>query len=203
MPNSAFGLTGAFLALPPGAMVDFAGTTAPSGWLMADGSAISRSVYAQLFQAIGVAYGVGDGSTTFNLPDFRGRFARYMDNMGTAAGAASRDTGRVLGAAQTQATAKNGLSNASSSVSASGSTNTAGSHNHTIAWYGNGTGVNGTGTAGGDSGSALGGSSANGVSSAGSHDHTVSVSGTANAQTITGDAETRPINLACHRIIKV
>ena len=204
MSNSAFGLTGAFLALPPGAMVDFAGTAAPSGWLMADGSAISRSVYANLFQAIGVTYGVGDNSTTFNLPDFRGRFARYMDNMGTAAGAAGRDTGRVLsGTAQGQATAKNGLSNSSSSISGSGSTNLAGIHSHSISWYGNGTGVQGTGTAGGDLSSPSGSGSANGVANNGSHSHSVSVSGTADAQTITGDAETRPINLACHRIIKV
>lgn len=47
---------------------------APSGWLPCDGAAISRSTYAALFTAIGTAYGAGDGSTTFNVPDLRGRF---------------------------------------------------------------------------------------------------------------------------------
>jgi microcystin-dependent protein len=84
--------------MPSGVLLDFAGTTAPTGWAMCDGAAISRTTYPELFAAIGTAYGVGDGSTTFNLPDFRGRFARYNDNMGT--GAASRDTGRVHGTAQ-------------------------------------------------------------------------------------------------------
>lgn len=100
---SALGGQAAISFLPAGSMVDFAGTTAPSGWLMCDGSAVSRTVYASLFSALGTAYGVGDGSTTFNLPDYRGRFARYLDNMGTAAGAAGRDTGRAHGSAQADA----------------------------------------------------------------------------------------------------
>ena len=51
----------------------FAGSTAPTGWLMCDGSAVSRTTYATLFAVIGTTYGTGDGSTTFNLPDLRGR----------------------------------------------------------------------------------------------------------------------------------
>ena len=51
----------------------FAGSTAPTGWLMCDGSAVSRTTYAKLFSVIGTTYGTGDGSTTFNLPDLRGR----------------------------------------------------------------------------------------------------------------------------------
>lgn len=51
----------------------FAGSVAPSGWLMCDGSALSRNAYANLFNAIGTAFGTGDGTTTFNLPDMRGR----------------------------------------------------------------------------------------------------------------------------------
>src|SRR3990167_4049843 len=60
---------------PAGVIVDYGVTSAPSGWLLCDGSAVSRSTYADLFTAIATAYGVGDGSTTFNLPDFRGRVA--------------------------------------------------------------------------------------------------------------------------------
>ncbi|MFQ6744812.1 MAG: phage tail protein [Alphaproteobacteria bacterium] len=51
-----------------GMVMAFAGTTAPTGWLKCDGSAISRTTYADLFEAIGTKYGTGDGSTTFNLP---------------------------------------------------------------------------------------------------------------------------------------
>lgn len=59
--------------LPSGTVTAFAGGSAPSDWLLCDGSAVSRSVYADLFSAIGTTYGAGDGSTTFNLPDLRGR----------------------------------------------------------------------------------------------------------------------------------
>lgn len=54
--------------VPTGCVAAFAGTTAPTGWLKCDGSAISRTTYAALFAAIGTKYGTGDGSTTFNLP---------------------------------------------------------------------------------------------------------------------------------------
>lgn len=54
----------------------FANSTAPNGWLACDGSAISRTTYANLFAAISTTWGVGDGSTTFNLPDLRGAFLR-------------------------------------------------------------------------------------------------------------------------------
>ena len=69
-------------ALPEGMISPFGGTAAPTGWLLCDGSAVSRTTYSTLFAAIGVAYGSGDGSTTFNLPDLRGRFMRGVD--GTA-----------------------------------------------------------------------------------------------------------------------
>lgn len=58
---------------PPGGIVAFAGNTPPSGWLECDGSAVSRTTYADLFSAIGVLWGPGDGSTTFNLPNLSGR----------------------------------------------------------------------------------------------------------------------------------
>lgn len=59
--------------MPPGVILAYGGTVAPSGYLLCDGSAVSRSLFASLFGAIGTAWGVGDGSTTFNLPDMRGR----------------------------------------------------------------------------------------------------------------------------------
>jgi microcystin-dependent protein len=65
--------SGATALLPPGTIAAFGGSTAPSGWLACDGSAVSRTVYSLLFAVVGTLYGVGDGSTTFNLPDLRGR----------------------------------------------------------------------------------------------------------------------------------
>ena len=58
---------------PVGSISLFAGTTAPNGWLICDGSAVSRTTYANLFSVIGTTYGTGDGSTTFNIPDLQGR----------------------------------------------------------------------------------------------------------------------------------
>jgi microcystin-dependent protein len=61
------------LGIPPGVTVPFAGSAAPAGWLIADGSPVDRGLYANLFAAIGTTWGAGDGSTTFNLPDLRDR----------------------------------------------------------------------------------------------------------------------------------
>jgi len=57
----------------------FAGTTAPTGWLICDGAAVSRTTYSELFSVIGTTHGSGDGSNTFNIPDYRGRFLRGVD----------------------------------------------------------------------------------------------------------------------------
>jgi microcystin-dependent protein len=65
--------SGAEAAIPTGTVSQFAGATAPTGWLICDGSAVSRTTYSTLFGVVGATYGAGDGSTTFNVPDFRGR----------------------------------------------------------------------------------------------------------------------------------
>ena len=97
------GLTG-ITSVPAGVVVPYAGAAAPSGWLLCDGAAVSRAAKAALFAAIGTTFGAGDGSTTFNIPDLRGRAPFGRDNMGgtaanrlTAAG--SGITGTTLGAA--------------------------------------------------------------------------------------------------------
>ncbi len=59
---------------PPGTIIDFAGISAPAGYLVCDGSAVSRDTHAALFAAIGTAWGTGDGSATFNIPNLQGRF---------------------------------------------------------------------------------------------------------------------------------
>ena len=76
--------------LPTGAQIPYGGDTAPPGFLLEDGAAVSRSAYANLFAVIGTKYGAGDGNTTFNVPDKRGRCSIGQDNMGS--GAASRVT---------------------------------------------------------------------------------------------------------------
>ena len=79
---------------PTGTVIFHAKNTAPTGFLKANGAAISRSTYADLFTEIGTTFGVGDGSTTFNVPDMRGYFPRgWADN-------GSIDSGRTFGTTQ-------------------------------------------------------------------------------------------------------
>lgn len=59
---------------PVGTLISYAGTSIPTGWLLCNGSAVSRSTYSRLFNIIGTKYGTGNGSTTFNLPNCNGRF---------------------------------------------------------------------------------------------------------------------------------
>jgi microcystin-dependent protein len=68
------------LGVPPGTIIAFGGAVAPEGWLVCDGSTVSRATYASLFNAIRINFGSGDGIENFNLPDLRGRFLRGTDN---------------------------------------------------------------------------------------------------------------------------
>jgi microcystin-dependent protein len=81
--------------LPSGLILPYGGTSAPSGYLLCYGQAISRSTYSTLFSAISTTYGVGDGSSTFNLPDLRGRTIAGQDDMGGVS--ANRLTDAVTG----------------------------------------------------------------------------------------------------------
>jgi microcystin-dependent protein len=83
---------------PVGAVIDYAGATAPSGWLLCFGQAISRTTYAELFAVLGTTYGTGDGSTTFNIPDLRGRVIAGQDDMGgSSANRLTNQTGGLDG----------------------------------------------------------------------------------------------------------
>jgi microcystin-dependent protein len=86
--------TGPVASVIAGEVRLFAMTVVQAGWLKCNGQAVSRTTYAALFAAIGIAFGVGDGSTTFNVPDLRGQFVRGWDD------AAGIDTGRVFGSLQ-------------------------------------------------------------------------------------------------------
>lgn len=81
---------------PPGAVMMWTTATAPGGWLLCDGSAVSRTTYAALFAAIGTTYGAGDGSTTFNVPNLKGRVP-----VGRDSGDSSFDTLGETGGAKT------------------------------------------------------------------------------------------------------
>ena len=82
--------------IPVACVLPYAAPTAPTGWLLCSGQAVSRTTYSTLFAAIGTAFGSGDGTTTFNVPDLRGRFPLGKDDMGGSAAnrvtSASADT---------------------------------------------------------------------------------------------------------------
>ncbi|PKO58112.1 MAG: phage tail protein [Betaproteobacteria bacterium HGW-Betaproteobacteria-18] len=88
-------------SVPAGAVMAWTTATAPQGWLECNGSAVSRTTYANLYAVLGTQYGAGDGSTTFNLPDLRGRTIIGLDNMGGSAAlrvAAATSLGQAAGA---------------------------------------------------------------------------------------------------------
>lgn len=82
---------------PIGAILAFGGATAPAGWLLCQGQAISRTTYAALFAAIGTAFGAGDGSTTFNIPDLREATTKGAGETGQTVGAHVKSGGLAVG----------------------------------------------------------------------------------------------------------
>ena len=100
-----------------GTVLFFAGAVVPNGYLEMNGAEISRTLYSSLFSVIGTQYGAGDESTTFNLPDVRGYFPRFLDS------GAGVDTGRTLGSIQ---------SDQNKSHTHSGTVDSSGSHTHAI-----------------------------------------------------------------------
>jgi microcystin-dependent protein len=94
-------------SVPTGTILDYGGTAAPASYLICDGAAVSRTTYAALFAVVSTAFGAGDGSTTFNIPDLRGRVAAGKDDMGGSA--ANRITNAVSGFVGTTLGAAGGL----------------------------------------------------------------------------------------------
>lgn len=209
----------AVIEVPPGIAAPFAGTTAPSGWLKCNGAAISRATYAGLFAAIGTTWGAGDGSTTFNLPDWRGEFVRGWDD------GRGLDAGRAFASVQGQTIQLHDHPASSGFAGAHGHSATSdvqGSHTHGVVDPGHrhdwGNAARGLALTPGNAGAfAQGGAPgtlfttteftgislvANGahnhnitVSNAGDHSHTVTVGAV-------GNAETRPRNVTGLWIIK-
>ncbi|QSE97877.1 tail fiber protein [Fulvivirga lutea] len=167
-----------------GTILSYGGASVPAGYLACDGSAVSRTTFADLFAAIGTSWGNGDGSTTFNLPDLRGRFVRGVNagtgndpNAGSRTALNGGNTGDNVGSYQTDAT---------SLPNSAFTTNTTGAHSHSIQVFtgGGGTGINFDNDAGGLTSS---------TGTAGDHSHTIAGG---------GDAETRPTNAYVQFIIK-
>lgn len=161
-----------------GAIDFFAMTAAPLGYLKANGAAVSRTTYATLFAAIGTTFGVGDGSTTFNLPDIRGEFLRGWDD------SRGVDGGRVIGSNQAS---QNLLHSHSATAS------TAGAHSHTTSVKADR--ANGEGNAVYGDENWYSDNVALPSSVAGDHTHTISIGST-------GGSESRPRNVALLACIK-
>lgn len=193
--------------IPPGAIFDYAVASAPAGFLLCYGQAVSRTTYSALFSAIGTVFGAGDASTTFNLPDYRGRVGFGADNMGGVA--ANRLTNSATGGIDGSAIANSGGEQAhvlitgelaTHSHTASGlSTSTAGSHSHT---------VSGTTTAGGGVTAVLAEvntainltATSSTVAVAGDHSHTIT--GSIDTTGSSSSHNTVPPGLVVYKIIK-
>lgn len=104
--------------VPVGTILPYAASSAPTGYLLCYGQAVSRATYATLFALVSTTYGTGDGSTTFNLPDLRGRVPLTLDNLGGSAAS------RVASA--TSLNANGGLETTTATGSISGSVGTSG-----------------------------------------------------------------------------
>jgi len=186
---------------PAGLVAHFARTTAPAGWLKANGAAVSRIAYADLFAAIGTLFGTGDGFTTFNLPDLRGEFLRGWDD------ARGADGGRALGSVQgdaIQGHAHSGEVSSAGSHAHSGSTSPAGSHTHGFSYAATQySGSPGAATGNGYINKSVSGTTGSGgahshslsTDNSGAHEHQITIHAT-------GGAETRPRNVALLACIK-
>ena len=159
-------------AVPPGTVVPFAGTSAPSGWLFCDGSAISRTTYSNLFDEIGTVWGAGDGSTTFNIPDSRNEFIRGADPVG-GRNVADSETDQIAAHTHTGTTASDGA------------------HTHTL----NGITQSGDSDGFDSTGISKKSGTIQSTNSAGAHTHSFTTNST-------GGSETRPQNIAMMYIIK-
>lgn len=165
--------------VPTGTILMYAANSAPAGFLICDGSAVSRTTYARLFALIGVTYGAGNGSTTFNLPNFLGIFPRGYDSGGSV------DPARTFGSTQGHAIQSHNHSNGVNVTTGSAVP---------FSYGDTSTGVTGTTTAHTDANSAQ----RNGYTSTG----TVAAGSGSGSPAGTFAAETRPINLAVGFIIK-
>lgn len=121
--------------LPASTIIDFAGTVVPIGWLLCAGQTLSRLDYPDLFAAIGTTYGA-PSSSTFNIPDLRGRVSvgRDIDQTGYADRMTTPNSRTLAATGGAQSVALTTAQLASHSHDVSGSTNSAGDHSHALEW---------------------------------------------------------------------
>lgn len=120
--------------MPPGSVVPFAGSVAPGGYLLCDGSAVLRSRYPLLFAAIGTTYGAGNGTTTFNLPNLQGRVISGRDSGQTEFDTLGETGGQkthTLTVGEIPAHSHTGTTDSSGAHTHTGTTDSAGAHTHT------------------------------------------------------------------------
>lgn len=150
--------------LPSGLIFPYGGSAAPTGYLLCDGTAVSRTTYADLFAVCGTSYGSGDGSTTFNLPNLKGRVLVGLDSTQT-----EFDVRGESGGAKTHTLSTSEIP--SHTHDGSGlSTNSTGAHTHT---YTATTSYSQTNVVGGSNSAAIV-YTTNTTSSSGSHSHSIS-----------------------------
>jgi microcystin-dependent protein len=203
---------------PAGIIWEYGGSSAPTGWLLCDGSAVSRTTYAALFAVLGTAYGSGDGSTTFNVPDKRGKFGIGVDGTytrGSTGGAASGTTSTAGSHNHTGNTGSTTLSTSQiPSHTHSGTTDSAGNHTHGTSGGGGESGIAPSANYGNTNNYILtgGGTNQYNTSTAGAHTHTFTTGaaggGTGHDHSISTDGShthtvaTVPPYLASNFIIK-
>ncbi|MPZ68804.1 MAG: hypothetical protein GEU71_04670 [Actinobacteria bacterium] len=163
--------------IPAGLIAPTAADSVPTGWLFCDGDEVSRETYASLFAAIGTTYGVGDGSTTFALPDLGGRFPLGKADSGT--GDTLGETGGALDHTHTGPSHTHTGPSHTHSVSVSGTTSSEGSHTHSIG--GPSATVARNFPTSGNINQTPTDSHTHSIGSGGSHSHSVSASGTTGA----------------------
>ena len=165
-------ITGGGIA-PTGTILPYSSETAPTGWFICDGRTVSRTTYSDLFAVLSTNWGYGDNSTTFNIPDLRGRFLRgHDDGNGNDPDAASRTASNTGGATGDNVGSVQGFSTQS--------------HTHYLeSWYG----INGGGEANPRN---------QGYGNAGPYGNSIPTQ----TQSGTTSTETRPINANVNYIIK-
>ena len=176
--------------IPSGTIVAYGAASAPTGWLLCDDSAVSRTTQARLFAVIGTGYGAGDGSSTFNVPDLRDKvpLGKGTNNstLGTTTGSASASS--VLAS-----TSKSGVTTAASNTgtSTTGASNTG---TGTTGTSTTGTGTTGTGTSGNSTSTTVASTTANATS-------TTVASNTGTSTTASGQIENERTSTCRYMIV--